>query len=134
MSTINCRPPWPTREPISWTALSSTRPSRDRHRHLGQGLSDVRHALDCLGIDDKVAARIGLRLYKVGMVAREPEGARRFAEACRRSSSSRRSGPSSAGLSALLYNLGGSSRPRSIVRPTLPEDRCCRPMAKQTRT
>ncbi len=47
----------------------------------GKSYLDVRQALDELGIDDKLAAEIGIRLYKVGMVwPLEPEGVRQFAE------------------------------------------------------
>ncbi len=47
----------------------------------GKAYLDVRQALDELGIDDELAARIGLRLYKVGMVwPLEADGVRRFAE------------------------------------------------------
>ncbi len=47
----------------------------------GKSYLDVRQALDDLGIDEALAARIGLRLYKVGMVwPLEAEGVRRFAE------------------------------------------------------
>ena len=47
----------------------------------GKSYLDVRQALDELGIDDDLAASIGIRLYKVGMVwPLEPEGVRRFAE------------------------------------------------------
>ncbi|MDE2440643.1 MAG: indolepyruvate ferredoxin oxidoreductase family protein [Betaproteobacteria bacterium] len=47
----------------------------------GKSYLDVRQALDELGIDDKLAAEIGIRLYKVGMVwPLEPEGVRHFAE------------------------------------------------------
>ncbi len=47
----------------------------------GKSYLDVRQALDELGIDDKLAAEIGIRLYKVGMVwPLEREGARHFAE------------------------------------------------------
>jgi indolepyruvate ferredoxin oxidoreductase len=47
----------------------------------GKSYLDVRQALDELGIDDKLAARIGIRLYKVGMVwPLEADGVRRFAE------------------------------------------------------
>jgi len=47
----------------------------------GKSYLDVRQALEDLGIDDAVAAKIGLRLYKVGMVwPLEAEGVRRFAE------------------------------------------------------
>jgi indolepyruvate ferredoxin oxidoreductase len=47
----------------------------------GKSYLDVRQALDELGIDEALAARIGLRLFKVGMVwPLEPEGVRHFAE------------------------------------------------------
>ena len=47
----------------------------------GKSYLDLRQALDDLGIDERLAAEIGLRLYKVGMSwPLEPEGVRRFAE------------------------------------------------------
>jgi len=47
----------------------------------GKSYLDVRQALDDLGIDDAEAARIGIRLYKVGMVwPLERTGVRHFAE------------------------------------------------------
>ena len=47
----------------------------------GKSYLDVRQALDELGIDDNLAAEIGIRLYKVGMVwPLEADGVRRFAE------------------------------------------------------
>ena len=47
----------------------------------GKSYLDVRQALDELGIDAELAAAIGIRLYKVGMVwPLEPEGVRHFAE------------------------------------------------------
>lgn len=47
----------------------------------GKSYLDVMQALDDLGIDDTLAADIGLRVYKVGMVwPLEPEGVRQFAE------------------------------------------------------
>ena len=47
----------------------------------GKSYLDVRQALEDLGIDDDLAATIGLRLYKVGMSwPLEREGVRRFAE------------------------------------------------------
>ncbi|MCC5859212.1 MAG: indolepyruvate ferredoxin oxidoreductase family protein [Ectothiorhodospiraceae bacterium] len=46
----------------------------------GKAYLDVRQALDDLGIDEEEAARIGLRVYKVGMSwPLEREGIRRFA-------------------------------------------------------
>jgi len=47
----------------------------------GKSYLDVRQAFDDLGIDDALAAELGIRLYKVGMVwPLESEGVRRFAE------------------------------------------------------
>ncbi len=47
----------------------------------GKSYLDVRQAFDDLGIDDALAAEIGIRLYKVGMVwPLEAEGVRRFAD------------------------------------------------------
>ena len=47
----------------------------------GKAFADTLEALDELGIDAKVAADIGLRLYKVGMPwPLEPDGVRAFAE------------------------------------------------------
>ena len=47
----------------------------------GKSYLDVRQALDDLGIDDELAAEIGLTLYKVGMAwPLEREGIRQFAE------------------------------------------------------
>jgi indolepyruvate ferredoxin oxidoreductase len=47
----------------------------------GKSYLDVRQAFDDLGIDDQLAAEIGIRLYKVGMVwPLEADGVRRFAE------------------------------------------------------
>jgi indolepyruvate ferredoxin oxidoreductase len=46
----------------------------------GKSYLDVRQALDDLGIDERLAAEIGLRVYKVGMTwPLESEGTRRFA-------------------------------------------------------
>ncbi len=46
----------------------------------GKSYEDVRQALRELGVTEQVAARIGLRLYKVGMPwPLEPEGVRQFA-------------------------------------------------------
>ncbi len=47
----------------------------------GKSYLDVRQALEDLGIDDALAAEIGIRLYKVGMVwPLEAEGVREFAD------------------------------------------------------
>ncbi|HZP85843.1 MAG TPA: indolepyruvate ferredoxin oxidoreductase family protein [Burkholderiales bacterium] len=47
----------------------------------GKAYLDVRQAMDDLGIDDRLAAAIGLRLFKVGMPwPLEAEGVRHFAE------------------------------------------------------
>ena len=47
----------------------------------GKSYLDVRQALDALGIDERLAAEIGLRVFKVGMTwPLEAEGTRHFAE------------------------------------------------------
>jgi indolepyruvate ferredoxin oxidoreductase len=47
----------------------------------GKSYMDVRQALQYLGIDEAEAARLGIRVYKVGMTwPLETEGARRFAQ------------------------------------------------------
>jgi len=47
---------------------------------MGKSYLDVAQALDELGIDETEAAKLGLKLYKVGMVwPLEPEGIKRFA-------------------------------------------------------
>jgi len=47
----------------------------------GKSYMDVRQALQYLGIDDAEAARLGLRIYKIGMTwPLEPSGAAKFAE------------------------------------------------------
>ncbi|MGE4013452.1 MAG: indolepyruvate ferredoxin oxidoreductase family protein, partial [Alphaproteobacteria bacterium] len=47
----------------------------------GKSYLDVRQALDDLGIDEKLAREIGIRLYKVGMIwPLERDGVREFAE------------------------------------------------------
>ncbi|HAF55911.1 MAG TPA: indolepyruvate ferredoxin oxidoreductase family protein, partial [Thauera sp.] len=47
----------------------------------GKSYLDVRQAFDDLGIDEALAAEIGIRLYKVGMVwPLEADGVRHFAE------------------------------------------------------
>ncbi len=47
----------------------------------GKSYLDVRQAFDDLGIDDALAAEIGIRLYKIGMVwPLEAEGVRQFAD------------------------------------------------------
>jgi indolepyruvate ferredoxin oxidoreductase len=47
----------------------------------GKAYMDVRQALEDLGIDERLAAEIGIRLYKCGMIwPLESEGVRRFAE------------------------------------------------------
>lgn len=99
----------------------------------GKAYLDVRQALDCLGIDDQVAARIGLRLYKVGMVwPFEPEGARLFAEGLQEIVVIEEKRPIiESELRSLLYNLGGASRPR-IIGKTDPAGRLLVPSHGET--
>ena len=62
-------------------APSSGTPARLGIITTGKSYLDVRQAFDDLGIDDALAAELGIRLYKIGMVwPLEPEGVRHFAE------------------------------------------------------
>jgi indolepyruvate ferredoxin oxidoreductase len=62
-------------------APASAKPARLGIITCGKSYLDVRQAFDDLGIDDALAAEIGIRLYKVGMVwPLESEGVRHFAE------------------------------------------------------
>jgi indolepyruvate ferredoxin oxidoreductase len=62
-------------------APASGKPARLGIITTGKSYLDVRQAFDDLGIDDALAAEIGIRLYKVGMVwPLESDGVRRFAE------------------------------------------------------
>lgn len=62
-------------------STDSNSPARLGIITAGKAYLDVRQALDELGIDNELAARIGIRLYKVGMVwPLEADGVRRFAE------------------------------------------------------
>jgi indolepyruvate ferredoxin oxidoreductase len=80
----------------------------------GKAYLDVRQALDSLGVDEEAAEKLGLRLYKVGMVwPLEPQGALRFARGLdeilvveeKRSLLE-------AQLKDVLYNAPGDARPR----------------------
>jgi indolepyruvate ferredoxin oxidoreductase len=82
----------------------------------GKSYLDVRQALDMLGIDDAAAEKLGLRIYKIGMVwPLEPEGALRFAQGLdeilvveeKRSLVE-------AQLKDVLYNAPGEARPRIV--------------------
>ncbi len=66
--------------PLDRTVIDGPRP-RFGIVTTGKSYLDVRQALEDLGIDDALAAEIGLRVYKVGMVwPLEREGVRRFGE------------------------------------------------------
>ncbi|MBV1895192.1 MAG: indolepyruvate ferredoxin oxidoreductase family protein [Rhodobacteraceae bacterium] len=65
---------------IDRVVIEPTRP-RIGIAAAGKAYLDLRQALEYLGIDDKTAAQLGIRVYKVGMIwPLEPEGARAFAE------------------------------------------------------
>jgi indolepyruvate ferredoxin oxidoreductase len=62
-------------------APDSSRQARLGIISAGKSYLDVRQALDDLGIDERLAAEIGIRLYKAGMTwPLEAEGVRHFAE------------------------------------------------------
>ena len=80
----------------------------------GKAYLDVRQALDDLGIDDALAAEIGLRVYKVGMSwPLEPQGAWSFAE----------------GLDEVLV----IEEKRGVIEPQLKEQFYNRPAASRPR-
>ncbi|MSQ73226.1 MAG: indolepyruvate ferredoxin oxidoreductase family protein [Betaproteobacteria bacterium] len=64
-----------------WDSPAGARPVRLGIITTGKSYGDVMQALADLGIDEKVAQDVGIRLYKVGMSwPLEPQGARRFAQ------------------------------------------------------
>ena len=66
---------------IVWDSPSGYPPARFGIITTGKSFGDTMQALADLGIDEKVARDIGLRVYKVAMSwPLEPQGARRFAE------------------------------------------------------
>src|SRR5216683_2769759 len=82
----------------------------------GKAYLDVRQALADLGLDDKAAAALGIRLYKVGLTwPLEASGARRFAEGLEDVLVvEEKRGLIEDQLVKLLYNMEASRRP-SIV-------------------
>ncbi len=82
----------------------------------GKAYLDVRQALADLGIDDKAAQALGIRLYKVGLTwPLEAQGARRFAEGLRDVLViEEKRGFIESQLVRLLYNLDAARRP-SVV-------------------
>lgn len=65
---------------LNYTVIDSPRP-RLGIISGGKAYLDTRQALDDLGLDEQTCARIGIRLYKVGVVwPLEAEGVRHFAE------------------------------------------------------
>ena len=83
---------------------------------VGKAYADLRQALADLGLDDAAAARLGLRLYKVGMPwPLEPEGARAFARGLREILVvEEKRGLVEEQLKQLLYDLPDSERPRVV--------------------
>ncbi|HKW53249.1 MAG TPA: indolepyruvate ferredoxin oxidoreductase family protein, partial [Stellaceae bacterium] len=82
----------------------------------GKSYLDVRQALADLGLDDKAAATLGIRLYKVGLTwPLEASGARRFAEGLNDVLVvEEKRGFIEDQLVRLLYNMDASRRP-SVV-------------------
>ncbi len=65
---------------LVWDSPENLRPARLGLAACGKAWLDLRQALHELGIDEAAAARLGLRVYKVGMAwPLEADGARRFA-------------------------------------------------------
>ncbi len=82
----------------------------------GKAYLDLRQAMQDLGIDDAMAARLGLRIYKVGMSwPLEPEGAREFARDLETILVVEEKRPVIEDqLRALLYDLPHDARPRIV--------------------
>jgi indolepyruvate ferredoxin oxidoreductase len=82
----------------------------------GKAYLDVRQALDDLGIDDAKAARLGIRLYKIGLSwPLEPQGAREFAASLEEVLVVEEKRPLIEDqLVKLLYHLDTAQRPRII--------------------
>ena len=82
----------------------------------GKSYLDVRQAMDDLGIDEGMARRLGLALYKVGMSwPLEPDGIRRFAGGLDEILVvEEKRGFIENQIKELLYNLPASARPRVI--------------------
>ncbi len=82
----------------------------------GKAYLDVRQALADLGIDDKAAAALGIRIYKVGLTwPLEASGARRFAEGLSDVLVvEEKRGFIEDQLVRLLYNLDASRRPTVV--------------------
>jgi len=82
----------------------------------GKSYLDVRQALDDLGIDAKLAAELGIRVYKIGLTwPLEPAGARRFAGGLEDVLVvEEKSGLIENQLKTLLYDLPAETRPRVV--------------------
>ena len=82
----------------------------------GKSYLDVRQALDDLGIDEELARRSGLALYKVGMSwPLEPDGIRRFAGGLDEILVvEEKRGFIENQIKEILYNLPASARPRVV--------------------
>jgi len=82
----------------------------------GKAYLDVRQALDDLGLDEAKAARLGIRLYKVGLSwPLEPQGAKRFAAGLEEVLVVEEKRPLIEDqLVKLLYHLDAGQRPRVI--------------------
>src|SRR5262249_59986547 len=80
---------------------------------VGKSYLDVRRALDDLGIDEAEAGRIGLAVYKVGLVwPLEPQGALAFAQGKREILVVEEKRPLiEQQLKDTLYNAAADSRP-----------------------
>ena len=91
----------------------------------GKSYMDVRQALDELGLSERDASDLGLRLYKIGMSwPLEPIGAQRFAEGLEEILVVEEKRPVMENQFAqLLYNSTGAARPRLIGKRGIDGDR-----------
>ena len=99
---------------------------------VGKSYLDVRQALDELGIDDAEAERLGLAIYKVGMVwPLETEGATAFAAGKREILviEEKRAADRAAAQGRAVQRCRPTAAPSSSARPTSAASSCSRPTA-----
>jgi len=96
--------------------LLDPKPARLGVITAGKAYLDVRQALDGLGLDDRAAEALGIRLYKVGLTwPLEAEGARHFAEGLQEVLVvEEKRGFIEDQLVRVLYNLDAGRRPRVV--------------------